>query len=60
MELSGTMTLRSNAPQSTLGKWENLMDKSEIPKFSKCNSQKFLENRNSQRTINPCNEVSFL
>ena len=37
MELSGTMTLRSNAPQSTLGKWENLMDKSEIPKFSKCN-----------------------
>jgi len=57
MELNGSMIKRKNLPQSTMGRWENLMDKTETGKITRCNSQKSLENINSQRTIHPDREV---
>ena len=56
MELDVSMIIRRNVPQSTLGKWEKLIEKTEIPKFSRCSSTKNTESKNSQRIFNASND----
>ena len=57
IELKGSLTNRQNKPESTMGKWDNLLDRSEKTKLTRCNSQKSIENAASRRTLIPSSDV---